>query len=176
MTFPTNTERPTPVLEGMTAADLMSPNPVSIDAADTIEQALAFLADRNFNAAPVIDAAGRPIGVVSHADIMVHERERTNRPVPVERWIIDEEITNPTGALASRQAAIEDAAAARVSDVMTPAIFSVLPTAPAMRVVADMVALNVHQIYVVDEAGVPVGVISALDVLRHLRNDRPANG
>jgi CBS domain-containing protein len=36
------------------------------------------------------------------------------------------------------------------------------------RVVGDMVALNVHQIYVVDAANVLVGVVTALDVLRRL--------
>jgi CBS domain-containing protein len=52
--------------------------------------------------------------------------------------------------------------------MMTPAVFSVLPSTPAARVIADMVALKVHQIYVVDDGGVLIGVISALDVLRHL--------
>jgi len=51
---------------------------------------------------------------------------------------------------------------------MTPAVFSVPADAPASRVVADMVALNVHQLYVVDAANVLVGVITALDVLRKL--------
>jgi len=36
------------------------------------------------------------------------------------------------------------------------------------RVISDMVALNVHQLYVVDSANVLVGVVTALDVLRKL--------
>jgi CBS domain-containing protein len=55
-----------------------------------------------------------------------------------------------------------------VRDMMTPAVFSVLSSTPAPRVIADMVALKVHQIYVVDDGGVLIGVINALDVLRHL--------
>ena len=64
--------------------------------------------------------------------------------------------------------------AVRVGDLMTPAVFAVSPTTPVARVVADMVALKVHQMYVVDAAGVLVGVISAIDVLRHLGAERAA--
>ena len=34
--------------------------------------------DRGFSAAPVIDAAGRPVGVLSRTDLLVHEREQTH--------------------------------------------------------------------------------------------------
>ena len=53
-----------------------------------------------------------------------------------------------------------------VADLMTPAVFSLGPEAPVQRVVQDMVALNVHQLFVVDRAGVLVGVITPSDVLR----------
>ena len=62
------------VLRGETAADLMTPNLVSISADDTAAEALAFFADHAFGAAPVIDNAGRPIGVLSHTDLMIHDR------------------------------------------------------------------------------------------------------
>ena len=57
----------------------------------------------------------------------------------------------------------------RVSDLMTPVVFTVAPDAPASRVVGDMLALKVHRLFVSDRAGVLLGVISALDVLQHLR-------
>jgi len=40
---------------------------------------------------------------------------------------------------------------------------------PAGKVVAQMLALKVHRLYVVERDGTLVGVISALDVLRHLQ-------
>jgi CBS-domain-containing membrane protein len=58
-----------------------------------------------------------------------------------------------------------------VRDLMTPAVFSVAPAAPAAQVVEQLLALRVHRLYVVEEDGTLVGVISALDVLRHLRPD-----
>jgi CBS domain-containing protein len=57
----------------------------------------------------------------------------------------------------------------RVRDIMTPVVFTVGVHAPAREAVERMLALKVHQLFVVDREGALVGVISALDVLRHLR-------
>jgi CBS-domain-containing membrane protein len=51
---------------------------------------------------------------------------------------------------------------------MTPAVFAVAPDAQASRVVGEMLAQKVHQIFVVDSAGTLVGVIRCEDFLRHL--------
>jgi CBS domain-containing protein len=53
--------------------------------------------------------------------------------------------------------------------VMTPAVFCVRPATEAGKVVEEMLALRVGRLLVVDQGGVLVGVISAFDVLRHLR-------
>lgn len=126
------------ILRAGTAAELMTPNPVSIGQDATVLEAAAFLAGRGISAAPVIDKAGRPVGVVSRSDILV--RYHT--------------------ALAGRTA---------VRELMTPTVFCVHPDASAPEVVETMVGLGVRRLFVVDDSGVLVGVISALDVLRHLR-------
>jgi CBS domain-containing protein len=53
---------------------------------------------------------------------------------------------------------------------MSPVVYSLPPDAPAARVVTDMVGLNVHRLFIVDATGVLIGVVSALDVLRHLQS------
>jgi CBS domain-containing protein len=126
------------ILSARTAGELMTPNPVSIRQSSTVAEAAAFLSGRGISAAPVIDDAGRPVGVVSRTDI-----------------------------LARYQAVRTDATP--VHTVMTPAIFSVRPDTPAMEVIETMVDLGVRRLFVVDESGVLVGVISALDVLGQLR-------
>ena len=62
-------------LNAETAADLMTPNPLSIRQNATVKEAAAFLTDRGISAAPVIDNAGRAVGVLSRADIVVHHRQ-----------------------------------------------------------------------------------------------------
>jgi CBS domain-containing protein len=51
---------------------------------------------------------------------------------------------------------------------MTPTVFCVHADTPAEKLVENMLALNVRRLFVVDDAGVLVGVVSAFDVLRGL--------
>ena len=81
------------------AGDMMVSNPVSIRQDASVNDAILLFTRKGFSVAPVIDAAGRPIGVVSRSDIMIHER------------------TIAQG----------DNANALVRDLMAPAVFSVSP-------------------------------------------------
>ncbi len=64
------------LLQADTAGGLMTSNPLSIRADAGIAEAISFLTDKGFSAAPVIDVAGRPVGVLSRADVLVHCREQ----------------------------------------------------------------------------------------------------
>lgn len=161
------------ILWASTAADLMTPNPVSIEADAPVKEAVALFTDRGFSAAPVIDAAGRPVGVVSQADIVVHDREtveylpakpRGNEPSPP---------VTAVGEKLPKGFQIENVDRTRVRDIMTPAVFSVGPNTAAMRVIEEMLALKVHRLYVLGNDGVLVGVISTVDILRRLRAEPP---
>jgi CBS domain-containing protein len=142
------------------AADLMTPSPVSIRDTAPIEEAIAFLTDSGYSAAPVIDEAGRPVGVISRTDIVVHEREKILLPEAGPLYFESAGLAEPERA----------SDGAEVRDVMTPALFAVPPQTTVEDVAEQMVALNVHRLFVVDWSGVLVGVISALDLLRHLRS------
>jgi CBS domain-containing protein len=152
------------VLDAKTAADLMVRDPVSIRADATLAEALDLLVNKGFSAAPVIDEAGRAVGVLSRSDLLVHERERIRGGVP--DYYSRSDLTLAGAPSGYRH---EGDPGVRVRDLMTPAVFSVAPDAPVRRVVHDMLALKVHRLFVSDRNGILVGVISALDVLEHLR-------
>src|SRR5271167_2411119 len=83
----TATKRQSPyslVMRAETAADLMTPNPVSLEDAALVSEAVILLTERGFSAAPVIDKAGRPVGVVSRTDLLVHEREQGGSLTPAD--------------------------------------------------------------------------------------------
>jgi CBS-domain-containing membrane protein len=132
---------PQMTLQARTAAELMTPGPVSLAATDTVADATQFLTERAFGAAVVIDEAGHPLGVVTKTDVLVHARQRKPGLEPDDT---------------------------PVTEFMTPAVFSVRPDTPARSVVEQLLALNVHHLFVSDAAGVIVGVISPVDVLRKL--------
>src|SRR6516162_3471073 len=87
-----------PTLYAETAEELMTRNPVSIREEATIPEAVALLTDKGFSAAPVIDRAGRPVGVLSRADILVHDRERVAYvPAVPHYYESDESPVGPSG-------------------------------------------------------------------------------
>jgi CBS-domain-containing membrane protein len=137
------------VLEAGTAADIMTPDPVSIRQDAPLPEAVSLLAEKDISALPVLDGAGRPVGVLSRTDIVRHASQGL-------------------GADSSRAQA-GPAHVPTVQEVMTPALLSVSPSASAVEVVSHLLGLgNVHRIFVVDDTGSLVGVVSARDVLRKL--------
>ena len=72
-------------LKARTAADLMTEQVVSIPEDAPLHEAIAVLTDRAFSGAPVINEAGRPVGVISQSDILVHDRNASvyARPIPL---------------------------------------------------------------------------------------------
>jgi CBS domain-containing protein len=165
---------PKMILEAVTAKELMCPNPVSIEETATVREGVAFLVDKGFSAAPVIDHAGRPVGVLSRADILVHDREAVHHAAPPDYYLSTDLATEKE---LSEGFQIEEVDLTSVKDIMTPVVYSVLPEAPVTEVISQMIGLKVHRLFVVDLEGVLLGVISTMDVLRHLRpeNSAPLN-
>jgi len=157
--------RPRLVLNVNTAADLMTENPVSINQRANLKEALALFTEKGFTAAPVIDDAGRAVGVLSSSDILVHDREKVEYMVPEKE---PGPVTTADGEHISRGFQVEYVDKTRVADLMTPAVFSVRPSTPAVKVIKEMLRLHVHHLFVVDQEGTLVGVISPLDVLRNM--------
>lgn len=157
--------RPAPLmaLHARTARELMTASPLSIREAATAAEAAAFLSGRGISAAPVIDEAGRPVGVVSRSDLLSHRAHQGLR-------LLDAPSEGPpeTDGFGGASQASQPGRA-RVRDVMTPAVFCVRPETAVGKVVEKMLALRVRRLFVVDQGGVLVGVISAFDVLSHLR-------
>jgi CBS domain-containing protein len=154
------------VLRAETAADLMTASPISIPQGAPVQEAIVLFTDRGISAAPVIDEAGRPVGVISHSDVVAHDRERVDY-VPTEP--MGKEVATSAGERLRSGFQVVDVDRTQIRDVMTPAVFSVTPDTPAAQVVEQMLALGVHRLFVVDRNGVLVGVISTVDILRNLK-------
>jgi CBS-domain-containing membrane protein len=170
LTIPTRPVSSRLTLQADTAADLMSSNPMSIRARATVAEAIAALTDRGYSAAPVIDEAGRAVGVISRADILVHDREHMTHLSPSpERDPKTRRLRGPQGNL-PKGFALEEVDPTLVADIMTPVVFSVSPETPAKKVIEQMLAMHVHQLFVVDQHQSLIGVITSLDVLRHLHD------
>jgi CBS-domain-containing membrane protein len=123
-------------------SDLMTREPQSIRGDATIREAIAFMADKGATAAPVINEAGRAIGVLSFSDLI--------------RAIREHGIENTTFFNM------------HASEFMTPFVFFVNLETPIHTVIAELMNCKIHQMYVADDDGVLVGVLSTANLLRDL--------
>lgn len=155
-------------LRAETAADLMTANPLSIRHDATIGDAGAFLVKHEISAAPVVDDAGRAVGVISHTDLVRHDSEMVLKdPQDAEYYRALDRRCPP---------AMQDMVYGKksgtvlVREVMTPVVIQVSTQDAAVAVVAKLLALKIHRLFVVDQSETLAGVISTLDVLNRLHS------
>jgi CBS domain-containing protein len=152
-------------LEAQSAEDIMTPHVTAIEQTASINEAVRLLADKGFSGLPVVDAGGQAVGVLTRADIVAHDCEGA------------EDLSAPQAGdplyrvarKAPRRTDDDQPAKERVKDIMNPVIFSVARDTPVNIVVDAMLGLNVHRLFVTDSNETVVGVISTLDILRHLK-------
>lgn len=155
-------------LRAETAADLMTASPISLREEASLHEALVLFAEKRFSAAPVIDESGRPVGVLSQSDIIIHDREKVAYVPEVPEFYSKADLATNAGERL-RGFQVEQVDTTCVGDLMTPAVFSVRTDTPCEKVIEQMLALNVHRVFVVDRDDILVGVISATDIVRKLR-------
>ena len=131
------------------AGEVMTRNPLSVNESATIAEGAAFLTAKRISAAPVINEAGRPVGVLSLADIVRY--------------------TQSGGPWSARRLN------APVSEAMNDVGCYVRPDTPVGNVIDDLLTSDVKRLFVIDENGVLIGVISTRDLLRRLRLEVPAS-
>jgi CBS domain-containing protein len=154
------------VLNLQAAEELMTPCPATVRSIATLREAIGIMVDRGISALPVIDGDGKPVGVVSQTDIVIHDRNLQTHAVP-EYYTTTNLLSGGTRLLA--KFSLESQNNTHVHEIMTPTVFAVRPDDPMTRVVGDMVAFKIHRLFVTDSTGALLGVVSAFDVLRKLR-------
>lgn len=163
---------------------MMTPSPVCIADSASVREAAALLIESGISAAPVIDGGRRVVGVISRADIVRYERDHhidvssgrayalwlEDRPL-AERGHTDLEDRISARDRALEQADLQDSDSTMVCEIMTPTVYTVGASTPASEVVGELLDRGIKRLFVVDDARTLVGVVSATDVLRHLRMD-----
>jgi CBS domain-containing protein len=156
------------ILDALTAGDLMTANPISVQANLGVRQAMTFLIAKAFSAAPVIDEAGRPVGVLSQTDLLIHNKAILARSPASANFYGKDGLTDEAVGMIENAMEAFDQEEATVRDVMTPVVLSVTLQTSADKVIKQLLEQGVHRLFVVDDAGVLVGVISTMDILEKL--------
>jgi CBS domain-containing protein len=143
----------------MKASDVMSRSILSVGRDATIAEAIRLMLDNQISGLPVIDAAGRLVGILTEGDLLRRSETGTERHRP--RWL---EILMGPGRLAGEYVRTHGR---KVEEIMTRDLVSVTPDTPLDEIVALMERRRIKRVPVLD-GDTPVGIVSRADLLRAL--------
>jgi CBS domain-containing protein len=135
--------------ETLRVTEIMTGSPFCIHRDVDVAEIVALFVEQGISGAPVVDDSGRPIGMVSRADVLMNEYERA-------------EGEESSAWLKGRPAR------SKAEDIMTPRTTSISERANAIDAVRVLAEQRIHRLPVVDDDGSVVGILSTLDVIRAL--------
>lgn len=155
-------------LATLTAHDIMTEKLVLLDESDTIQHAANLFRDLHISGAPVVDAGGKPIGLLSVTDIVpAVTARRSAKPAstaPQSREAEWQEICQ----ILNSGSRTEAGAGELVTKWMSRRLVSVRENTPLVAVARIMCDGHWHRVTVIDEAGRLKGIVSSMDVLAAL--------
>jgi CBS-domain-containing membrane protein len=123
-------------------ADLMTIDPIVVEVDASIEEAARLLHANSITGLPVVDAFGALVGMISQTDIVGALDSRVGRVIRAD----------PSGL--------------RVGELMSSPAVTVSMTGSVEEAAGLMVGSRIHRLVAIDDAGRPVGVLSAIDLVR----------
>ncbi len=145
----------------MKVRDVMTTTPVVARPESSLEEAAKLMINNRISGLPVVDLAGRVVGMITEGDLIRRAELGTDGRAP--SWL--SQFLAP-GRAAERFVHTHGLV---VRDVMTGEVLSVEPDTPLIEVVQVMESQQVKRLPVVDN-GRLVGVVSRADLLRALFN------
>ena len=144
----------------MRAMDVMTTDVITVDPDTTVQALATLLAERGISGAPVVDASGRLVGVVSEGDLLHRTEIGAARRHRVRRrsWWLDDY------ASANAREYIKDHGRT-VRDVMTRDVVTVTEDTELADVAALLEAKRIKRVPVIRDGKV-VGIISRANIVR----------
>jgi CBS domain-containing protein len=144
-----------------TVADAMSRDTVVVRPETPLNEAIQILAERHFSGLPVVDDAGRLVGIISETDLMWQE---TGVTPPAYVMFLDSVIflKNP----ADYERDLHKALGQTVGEVMSREPLTVSPDKPLKDAAQLMHERRVHRLPVLDATGQVIGILTRGDIIR----------
>ena len=144
-------------------AEIMTKDVVCVSADVDIGVVREIMVDRAFGGVPVVDADGKPVGIISRADVLRMERDRGETD-EVNRVTAKPKDQDDLGLGPGFH--VYEPAKITAGDVMSPLVLTLHESSNVGQASALMAYEGVHRLPVVSDEGRVVGILSSLDVLR----------
>jgi CBS domain-containing protein len=144
-----------------TVADVMSRDLITVKPQTPIKEAIQILAERNISGLPVVDDAGKLVGVLSETDLLWQE---TGVEPPLYIMFLDSVIylENP----ARHDQELHKALGQTVGEVMSTNPVTVKPDQPLRKAAKLMQEKSIRRLAVTDEEDKVIGILTTGDIVR----------
>ena len=143
----------------MLAKDVMHRKIVTVPSWLTLQELVKVFAENGISGAPVVDADGSVLGVVSQTDL-VRSRGEASAGIP----LYHQEIDAPVASLGIH---FEECDQTRVEQIMTPGAISFDEETPVEKLAGAMLERHIHRVLITRGESL-VGIVTTMDLLRAL--------
>jgi CBS domain-containing protein len=148
----------------MNASDIMVADVVTVTPDETVRDVANILLTRRISGVPVVDKAGRLVGLVSESDLLRRAEAGTeHQKLSWLRLLLDRE---------SLVATYVKEHARKVADVMTRRVITAAPDTPVAEIAAKLERNRIKRVPIVDNGKV-VGIVCRSDVLKLVAGAEP---
>jgi CBS domain-containing protein len=144
-----------------TVADAMSRDPIIVRPETPLNEAIKILAERRISGLPVVNNAGKLVGIISETDLMWQE---TGVDPPPYIMFLDSVIYLKNPAQYERD--LHKALGQTVGEVMSHDPITVSPDKPLKEAAQLMHERSVHRLPVLDAQGQVIGILTRGDIIR----------
>jgi CBS domain-containing protein len=142
----------------MKARDAMVSPVITVEENETVRNVAKLLIAKHISAVPVVDGAGKLVGIVTEADLLHRTEAGTERPV--SWWL----------SLISGDRALADeyvkSHAVKVKDIMTRNVKTADPTTPLHEIADLFEEEHIKRVPIVSQGGDLVGIVSRANIIQ----------
>jgi CBS domain-containing protein len=144
-----------------TVADVMSSDPIVVRPETPLKEAIRILAEKRISGLPVIDDAGKLVGIISETDLMWQE---TGVTPPAYIMFLDSVIYLQNPGAYERD--LHKALGQTVGEVMSKNPVTISPDKSLKEAAKIIQEHKVHRLPVLDSTGKVIGLLTRGDIIR----------
>jgi CBS domain-containing protein len=149
----------------MQARDVMVSPVITVGKFATVRDVAKILLEKRISAVPVVDHAGKVIGIVTESDLMHRAEAGTERPY--SWWV------RFLAGDAMIAADYVKSHAAKVEDIMTSNVVTATPETPLHEIAALLEEHQIKRVPIVNKDGDLVGIVSRSNLVQVVASARP---
>lgn len=153
-------------MKSLVAKDILNTDVITVLEDMTVHELAALFTEKMISGAPVVNADGKVIGVVSLSDIVRSDQRRSeiiHSVAPPNSYLQEWGDTFDSNEMQELHLEIDDGLAVR--DIMTPFAFQVQETTSVQEMADIMISGRIHRLIVTRDERM-VGIVTSLDMLK----------